>query len=581
MKTWIKFKKVRIILILTMVVGVSFGFVALKDKEFEIIKNLDIFYSLFNELNRFYVDETKPDELIETAIEGMLTSLDPYTTYIPEEDMADFTFMTTGEYGGIGALIRRGGNYALVAEPYENFPAHLAGLRAGDTLVTINGVPTKGKEISEVSELLKGTPNTSLVVKIKRIGLKGELEKTLTRQKITIPNVPYYGLVAEHIGYIKLTNFTKDAGIETRDALLKLKENGASSIILDLRGNPGGLLIESVNVSNLFVARNQEIVSTRGKVKQWDNIYKTTFEPIDTSIHVVVLVSRGSASASEIVAGALQDLDRAVIVGQRTYGKGLVQTTRPLSYNSQLKVTTAKYYIPSGRCIQAVDYANRNEDGSVGFIPDSLIREFTTHNGRKVFDGGGIAPDIAVDPMQFSNITVSLIRKDLIFDYATQYAIQHESASDVKALKLSEEDYGRFLEFLKGKSYDYTTQSDDQLEELIKVAKQEKYYTEAEGEFEALRKKLAHDKEHDLQTFSPEIKSLLFEEIASRYYYQKGRIVASLEDDAELNKAIEILKNPQMYASVLQKSYGANNSKAGMGRSVVTRSGSAVEYTPQ
>jgi carboxyl-terminal processing protease len=581
MKTWIKFKKVRIILILTMVVGVSFGFVALKDKEFEIIKNLDIFYSLFNELNRFYVDETKPDELIETAIEGMLTSLDPYTTYIPEEDMADFTFMTTGEYGGIGALIRRGGNYALVAEPYENFPAHLAGLRAGDTLVTINGVPTKGKEISEVSELLKGTPNTSLVVKIKRIGLKGELEKTLTRQKITIPNVPYYGLVAEHIGYIKLTNFTKDAGIETRDALLKLKENGASSIILDLRGNPGGLLIESVNVSNLFVARNQEIVSTRGKVKQWDNIYKTTFEPIDTSIHVVVLVSRGSASASEIVAGALQDLDRAVIVGQRTYGKGLVQTTRPLSYNSQLKVTTAKYYIPSGRCIQAVDYANRNEDGSVGFIPDSLIREFTTHNGRKVFDGGGIAPDIAVDPMQFSNITVSLIRKDLIFDYATQYAIQHESASDVKALKLSEEDYGRFLEFLKGKSYDYTTQSDDQLEELIKVAKQEKYYTEAEGEFEALRKKLAHDKEHDLQTFSPEIKSLLFEEIASRYYYQKGRIVASLEDDAELNKAIEILKNPQMYASVLQKSYGANNNKAGMGRSVVTRSGSAVEYTPQ
>lgn len=581
MKTWIKFKKVRIILILTMVVGVSFGFVALKDKEFEIIKNLDIFYSLFNELNRFYVDETKPDELIETAIEGMLTSLDPYTTYIPEEDMADFTFMTTGEYGGIGALIRRGGNYALVAEPYENFPAHLAGLRAGDTLVTINGVPTKGKEISEVSELLKGTPNTSLVVKIKRIGLKGELEKTLTRQKITIPNVPYYGLVAEHIGYIKLTNFTKDAGIETRDALLKLKENGASSIILDLRGNPGGLLIESVNVSNLFVARNQEIVSTRGKVKQWDNIYKTTFEPIDTSIHVVVLVSRGSASASEIVAGALQDLDRAVIVGQRTYGKGLVQTTRPLSYNSQLKVTTAKYYIPSGRCIQAVDYANRNEDGSVGFIPDSLIREFTTHNGRKVFDGGGIAPDIAVDPMQFSNITVSLIRKDLIFDYATQYAIQHESASDVKALKLSEEDYDRFLEFLKGKSYDYTTQSDDQLEELIKVAKQEKYYTEAEGEFEALRKKLAHDKEHDLQTFSPEIKSLLFEEIASRYYYQKGRIVASLEDDAELNKAIEILKNPQMYASVLQKSYGANNSKAGMGRSVVTRSGSAVEYTPQ
>jgi carboxyl-terminal processing protease len=561
-----KLRKFRLILILSLVFAVSFGFVALKDKEFEIVKSMEIFYSLFNEVNRFYVDETKPDKLIETAIDGMLNSLDPYTTYIPEKDMEDFTFMTTGEYGGIGALIRRGGNYALVSEPYENFPAFKAGLKAGDTLLSINGISTRGKEISEVSELLKGTPNTTLVVKIKRIGMKGEEEKTLTRQKITIPNVPYYGFVADRIGYIRLTNFTKDAGIEARDALVRLKEQGAASVILDLRGNPGGLLVESVNVANLFIAKNQEIVSTKGKVKQWDNVYKTTTDPVDLSIPLVVLVNRGSASASEIVAGALQDLDRAVIVGQRTYGKGLVQTTRPLSYNSQLKVTTAKYYIPSGRCIQAVDYSHRNEDGSVGFVPDSLIREFSTFNGRKVFDGGGIAPDIALEPLQYSNIALSLYSKNLIFDYATLYANKHAAVANVDALAPTAAEYNDFLTFLKGKSYDYTTESDDQLDALIKTAKKEQYYSTSQAEFDALRKKLAHDKEKDLQTFSPEIKGLLFEEIASRYFYQKGRILASLEDDPELSKAIEVLQHPGQYSAVLQSSYGSNNARVGMGR---------------
>jgi len=561
-----KLKKFRLILILSLVFAVSFGFVALKDKEFDIVKNLEIFYSLFNELNRFYVDETKPDKLIETAIEGMLNSLDPYTTYIPEEDMEDFTFMTTGEYGGIGALIRQGGDYAMVAEPYENFPAFKAGLKAGDTLISINGISTKGKKISEVSELLKGTPNTTLVVKVKRIGMTGEDEKTLTRQKISIPNVPYYGFVANRIGYIRLTNFTKDAGLEARDALVKLKEQGAASVILDLRGNPGGLLVESVNVANLFIAKNQEVVSTRGKVKQWDNVYKTTTDPVDLSIPIVVLVNRGSASASEIVAGALQDLDRAVIIGQRTYGKGLVQTTRPLSYNSQLKVTTAKYYIPSGRCIQAVDYSNRNEDGSVGYVPDSLIREFSTFNGRKVFDGGGITPDIALEPMQYSNIALSLYSKNLIFDYATLYASKRASVASVAALKPSAAEYSDFLTFIQGKKYDYTTESDDQLDALIKTAKKEQYYSTAQDEFDALRKKLGHDKEKDLQTFSPEIKGLLFEEIASRYFYQKGRILASLEDDPELSKAIEVLQHPEQYATVLQPSYGSNNIRAGMGR---------------
>jgi carboxyl-terminal processing protease len=566
MKARTPHKKVRLFLILVLVASASFGFAALKDKDFEIVKQLDIFYSLFNELNRFYVDETEPDKLIGTAIEGMLNSLDPYTSYIPEEDMADLTFMTTGEYGGIGALIRKGGDFAMVAEPYENFPAQLAGLRAGDTLVTINGVSTKGKDISTVSDLLKGTPNTDLTLQIKRIGSQNVIEKKLTRKKITIPNIPYSGFVADRIGYIRLTNFTKDAGVEAREALLKLKQEGATALILDLRGNPGGLLVESVNVSNLFVPRSQEIVSTRGKVKQWDNVYKTTAEPVDTMIPLVVLVNRGSASASEIVAGALQDLDRAVIVGQRTYGKGLVQTTRPLSYNSQLKVTTAKYYIPSGRCIQAVDYSNRNEDGSVGFIPDSLIHEFSTQNGRKVFDGGGIAPDIALEPTPVSNITRSLYQKNLIFDYATLYASRHETAPDLNGLQLSDADYGIFLDYLSDKQYDYTTSSDDQLGELIKVARQENYYAAAAVEFEALKKKLAHDKEKDLQTFSKEIKSLLYEEIASRFYYQKGRIQASLKDDPELNKAIEVLQDPKLYTAVLQPSYGSANARVGMSR---------------
>jgi carboxyl-terminal processing protease len=564
MEARFKRKKTRLFIIIALVTAVSFGFVTLRDKEFEIVKNLEIFCSLFNELDRFYVDQINPDKLIKSAIDGMLTSLDPYTTYIPEEDMEDFTFMTTGEYGGIGALIRKGGDFAMIAEPYENFPAQLAGLKAGDTIFTINGVSTKGKEISQVSELLKGTPNTSLKVTIKRVGLNGIIEKTLTRQKITIPNVPYYGFVENKIGYIRLSGFTKDAGIEAREALLKLKEKGAEAIILDLRGNPGGLLIESVQITNLFIAKDQEVVSTRGKVKQWDNVYKTMADPVDISIPLVVLVNRGSASASEIVAGALQDMDRAVILGQRTFGKGLVQTTRPLSYNSQLKVTTAKYYIPSGRCIQAVDYSNRNEDGSVGYIPDSLISEFSTQHGRKVFDGGGVAPDIAVEPVQVSNIAISLYTKNLIFDYATAFAAEKKTFTNINELKLSDADYNRFLAFLNGKNYDYTTESDDKLDELIKVAKQEKYFDSAQNEFETLKSKLAHDKNKDLQNFSPEIKSLLYEEIASRYFYQKGRIMASLDEDPELAKALEILKNHQVYESVLQKSFGEANTKAGI-----------------
>jgi carboxyl-terminal processing protease len=566
MKSKLIFKKPRLVIILTLVVIVSFGFITLRDKEFEIAKNMDIFFSLFRELNLFYVDDTKPEKLIESAIDGMLNSLDPYTTYISEKDMDDFKFMTTGEYGGIGALIRKGGNYTLISEPYENFPAQMAGLKAGDTILSIDGVSTKGKDIAAVSEMLKGTPNTVIKVQIKRLGEKGILEKSLTRQNITIPNVPYFGLVAKNTGYIRLANFTKDVGKETKEALKSLKNAGATAIILDMRGNPGGLLIESVYVANLFVGKGVEIVSTRGKVKQWDNVYKTTSLPVDSVIPLVVLVNRGSASASEIVAGALQDLDRAVIVGQRTFGKGLVQTTRPLSYNTQLKVTTAKYYIPSGRCIQAVDYSNRNEDGSVGYIPDSLIREFLTKNGRKVYDGGGIIPDFSVPQEQLSNITISLYSKNLIFDYATNFAAQHNNQfAKVDDLKPTDAGYEQFLNFLSTKSYDYATESDDQLNELIKVAKREKYYQGAENEFEALKHKLAHDKIKDLNTFRNEIEQLLYEEIASRYFYQKGRIQASLYNDPELNKALKVIQDPHLYSSVLQASFqNQTTSKNGM-----------------
>lgn len=529
----------------------SLGFVYINDKDFKIAKNLDIFFSLFRELNQYYVDDTDPEKLINASIDGMLKSLDPYTTFIPESEMDDFKFMTTGEYGGIGALIRKAGDRTIISEPYKGFPADKAGLKAGDTIMSVNGKSTLDMEVGDVSELLKGTPNTNLKIRIKRLGEPALQEKTLTREKITIRNVPYYGMLNQNTGYIRLSNFTKDAGDEVRDALKELKKKNAGSVVLDLRGNPGGLLIEAVNVANVFIGRNHEIVSTKGKVKLFDNIYETEENAVDTIIPLVVLVNRGSASASEIVAGAVQDLDRGVILGQRTFGKGLVQTTRPLSYNTQLKVTTAKYYIPSGRCIQAVDYSHRNEDGSVGYIPDSLISEFHTRNGRKVYDGGGITPDVNVKNHIPGKITISLYSKNLIFDYATVYAYKFPLVPPIDSFRFGDDDYIGFLDFISNKDFDYTTNSDDKLDELIEVAKEEKYYNRAQPEFEALKEKLAHDKDKDLLTFKDEIEELITEEIADRYYYQEGRIQVSLRNDEEIQKAIEILNNREKYLSIL------------------------------
>jgi carboxyl-terminal processing protease len=533
--------------------------------DFKIVKNLDIFYTLFRELSLFYVDETDPEDLINEGIDGMLESLDPYTTFIPESDMDDFKFMTTGEYGGIGALIRKGENYTVISEPYVGFPANKAGLKAGDIIKKIDGTSIKGKSVQQVSELLKGAPNTELKLLIERPGMDEPLEKEVIRERITISGVPYFGMLNDNTGYIRITSFTQNVSKDVKEALIKLKnDHDAEKIVLDLRSNPGGLLIEAVHTANLFVKKGQEIVSTKGKVKHWDNVYRTQHNPIDTLVPLVVLVNRSSASASEIVAGALQDLDRAVVVGQRTFGKGLVQTTRPLSYNSQLKVTTAKYYIPSGRCIQALDYTHRNEDGSVGHIPDSLISKFTTKNGRTVYDGGGIRPDIEVEPDQLSKIAISLYTKNLIFDFATLFAVKHDSIAAADEFELTDKQYDAFTKFLKNKDYDYQTRSDENLKKLIQSAKAEKYYSRAEEEFEALEKKLAHDKEKDLQTFSEEIKDLLEEEIVGRYYHQKGKVQAAIDDDPQVAQAKDILENINDYHAILDGSNQKEESKVAL-----------------
>ena len=564
---WNKLKSKHKALIAAVLIGIfSFSFVAFNDKDFKIAKNLDIFVTLFSEVNLYYVDEKDPEDLINSSINGMLEVLDPYTTYIPESDIEEFKFMTTGQYGGIGALIRRAGEYTIVSEPYEGFPAQKAGLIAGDTLIAIDDISTKGKNISDVSEMLKGTPNTELKLTIKRPGDSVSVEKTFVREKITIKNVPYYGIINDNVGYIRLSNFTKNASDEVKSAFNDLKEQGAKSVVLDLRANPGGLLDESVEIANIWIDKDQEIVSTHGKAKQWDQVYKTSKLPLDTIIPMAILVNRGSASASEIVAGSLQDLDRAIVVGQRTFGKGLVQVTRPLSYNAHLKITTAKYYIPSGRCIQALDYTHRNEDGSVGYIPDSIISEFKTKNGRSVYDGGGIKPDVDVSVSQPANITYSLYAHNLIFDFATIFASENDSIAPPDQFVISDAIYEDFLLFLKDKVFDYNTLSNDKLDELIAISKREGYYDIAEDEIAALRNKLDADIDKDLKIFRDEISELLRDEIVSRYYYQKGRIIANLKDDPQLNKAVELLKEPSTISSILHGTYEFGDIKLALDR---------------
>ena len=544
-------------LVLAIAAGSMFSYSFIEDiNYFEMSKNLDIFATLFKELNIYYVEPTDPNKLMKKGIDAMLESLDPYTDFYPESEIEDYRMMTTGQYGGIGAAVRQRGDYVMIAEPYEGYPANKADLRAGDLILEIDGKSIKGKRYDEVSKILKGQANTNVKLLIKRDGEAKPLEKVLAREDVKIKSVPYYGMLPGNIAYIKLTGFTENAGNEVKDAYLALKNQGViNGVILDLRDNPGGLLNEAVNISNIFVEKGQDVVDTRGKVKEWDKSYKAINAPVDLSTPLVVMVNSGSASASEIVSGALQDLDRAVIVGQRTFGKGLVQTTRPLTYNTQLKVTTAKYYIPSGRCIQALDYSHRNADGSVGKVPDSLMTAFKTHNGRLVYDGGGVIPDIKSQAPTASNITISLLSKFIIFDYATKYKREHASIPNASNFNLNESDYQDFLNFIADKDYDYVSDSEKILEKLKETALKEKSYAEVKDEIEALKTRLHHNKKEDLAKNKQEIMNLLKEEIASRYYLQVGRVQAELSDDQEVLKAIETLNNKERYASVLNGKY--------------------------
>lgn len=544
-------KKAGIVIVGILVFAISFYSFKQDDKNFQIAKNLDIYYTLFRELNLFYVDDVNPNKLVKTSIDKMLESLDPYTNFISEDDVEDFRFMTTGEYAGIGALISKQKGKIVIAEPYEGFPAQKSGLKAGDVLLEVAGKSTENLSTEDVSSLLKGPAGKTVVVKIERYGQKKPMDIEIIREKIQIDPVPYYGMLDKETGYIRLSNFTVDCTERVKMAFIELKEKqGAKSLVLDLRSNPGGLLMEAVRISNLFIPKGQEIVSTRGKVKQWDKVYTATENPLDTVMPIAVLVNRGSASASEIVAGAIQDLDRGMIVGTRTFGKGLVQTTRDLSYNAKLKITTAKYYIPSGRCIQALDYSHRNEDGSVGEIPDSLITKYTTKKGRIVFDGGGVVPDITVDNEVLSNLSANLITQSVVFDYATYFNSTTEIIAPPEEFAITPEMYADFIQFVKKQDFKYESRTEGQLEKLLEVAKREKYYELSKDEFEALKVKLGHNIDQDLEHFKAEVSELMSDEIVSRYYYQKGAIKAALRDDKDVEKALEILHKPDGYASI-------------------------------
>lgn len=545
------------------ILGLSFWGFKNDDRNFQIAKNLDIFYSLVRELNLYYVDDVNPDKLIKTGIDDMLETLDPYTVYIPEADMDDFNFMTTGEYAGVGAVISKRGNQVIVAEPYEGFPAQKNGLKAGDIFLEIDGKPTDKMEVSAVSDILKGPAKMPVKVKIQRPGEKKPMTFDIVREKIQIDPVSYYGMINPSIGYIRLSSFTDGCADGIKKALIELRDKmGAKNLVLDLRSNPGGLLGEAVKVANLFVNHGQEIVSTRGKVSQLDKTYRATEQPVDSVMPLIVLVNSGSASASEIVAGALQDLDRAVIMGNRTFGKGLVQSTRDLSYNTKLKVTIAKYYIPSGRCIQTLDYAHRNADGSVGTIPDSLISEFKTKNGRIVKDGGGVTPDIRDVQDTLSTLAYKLVQDYMIFDFATDFASINKTIAPPDQFVVSDDIYKAFHHFLVNKKFSYESRSEQTLKLLKEIAKKERYYDAAQNEFAALEKGLSIDLKKDLDKFSDDIRDLLKDEIVSRYYYQKGAIIASMSSDKEVKNATKLLSNPSEYRQLLS----ALNTKIGSAR---------------
>jgi carboxyl-terminal processing protease len=544
---------------------VSFRAALDNERYFEIAKNLDIFATLFKEVNTYYVDEITPAKLVKTGIDAMLRSLDPYTNYIPEDDIEDFRTMTTGQYVGIGASVVKRNGKTVVQTAYEGYPAQKAGLLPGDEILDINGIVVDKKSNSDIGKLLKGQANSVVKLMVTRYGQDKPVEINITRERNQVDNVPYTGMISGDVGYFQLGTFTVDAGKEVRAAVTKLKEQGAKKIVFDIRDNPGGLLNEAVNISNLFIDKGLDVVSTKGKVTEWNKTYKALDVPLDTQIPIAIITSNRSASASEIVSGVLQDYDRAVVVGERTFGKGLVQATRPLSYNSQLKVTTAKYYIPSGRCIQEIDYAHRSEDGSLGKFPDSLRTAFKTTAGRTVYDGGGVAPDIEVQDREIADITRILLQKSHLFDYATRYRAEHATIAPARQFKLTDAEYQKFVAFLQGKNISYSTDAEKALTDLSKKVKEEKHYDDVKLELEAVRKKITVNKANDLQRFKPEIKELLEQEIVSRYYFEKGRTEAGFDDDPNIIAAVAVLNDPNRYAALLKPTGQAASARKSAG----------------
>ena len=513
-----------------------------KQNNFEIAKSLDIYNSLLRELNLNYVDEINPGELNEKAIKAMLDDLDPYTVFIPESDIENAKFMTTGEYGGIGAVIQYDGEFTRISDPYEGWPAQKAGIIAGDAILEVNGVDCKKKNTQEVSNLLKGQPGTEVTLKLKRYGQEQPLEIKLKREKVKIDNIPYYKVFDNGIAYLSLSGFTRDAAKELKEKFVEMKKGGElKGFVIDLRGNGGGLMNEAVDIVNLFIPKGKPVVSMKGKAATANSMHPTTNEPVDLEIPLAILVDGSSASASEIVAGAIQDYDRGVIIGQRTFGKGLVQNILPLSYNTQMKVTVAHYYIPSGRCIQEIDYSHKKDTAQMK--KDTLGKAFKTMGGRTVYEGHGITPDVKVSRDPYATVTAYLFGKNYIFDYANKFYSEHKSIASAERFQIDEATYQDFMKFVKDKKFSYTTESEKAIEKLKKTAKDEGYLDKIKPQIEALEKNLAAEKDNDLLSNRKDIEELLRSEIVGRYYYQKGRIIASLNDDPDLKRAFEILLN--------------------------------------
>ncbi len=520
---------------------------------FEVIKSMELMDLIYQHLDMYYVDEPKPGTLSKFAIDAMLKELDPYTVYYHESNMEDYLLMTTGQYGGIGAVIRKIGDYTYIAEPYEGNPAQKSGLKAGDKILSIDGRDMKAKKSDDVSSSLKGPKGSTIQVKVLRNN-KDEVTIPITRDEIKIPHIPYTGMVSETVGYINLNTFMQPTtATDVKAAVLDLKSKGMKELVLDLRGNGGGLLIEAVKIVNFFVKKGQVVVTTKGRVEEENRVYKTLDEPVDLNIPLVVLVDEGSASASEIVAGSLQDLDRAVIIGNTSYGKGLVQRTYDLKYGSKIKLTIAKYYTPSGRCVQRLEYYDKESGQKAKAIPDSLIKVFKTVNGREVIDARGIEPEVTIKEKEYSRLTAMLVGNNLVFNYATDYFYNHLTIAEAGKFALSDADYEAFKQLAIKDTFDYSTASEEMLKKMKETAEEEGYFEDAKAQYDELMQKVVPSKERDLEKFKEEIKNIIENEIISRYYYQKGRTIDSFRNDDYLKKAIEVLKNTQEYNTILKK----------------------------